>query len=59
VARLCRSQWIGNFTLIFSFPAIKEYLEWANNFWLYGGVICAIGFVVLWFVLPETKGKNS
>jgi len=51
------SLWIGNFTLTFSFPAIKENLGWANNFWLYG-VICAMGFVVLWFVLPETKGKT-
>jgi sugar porter (SP) family MFS transporter len=49
--------WIGNFSLTFSFPAIKEHLGWANNFWLYG-VICAIGFVVLYFKLPETKGKT-
>jgi MFS family permease len=49
--------WVGNFSLTFSFPAIKENLGWANNFWLYG-VICAIGFVVLYFTLPETKGKT-
>ena len=49
--------WIGNFSLTFSFPAIKENLGWANNFWLYG-VICAIGFVILYFKLPETKGKT-
>jgi sugar porter (SP) family MFS transporter len=49
--------WIGNFSLTFSFPIIKENLGWANNFWLYG-VICLIGFVILYFVLPETKNKS-
>jgi sugar porter (SP) family MFS transporter len=51
------AHWVGNFTLTYSFPAIKENLGWANNFWLYG-VICAIGFAVIWWVLPETKGKT-
>ncbi|MDF9794914.1 sugar porter (SP) family MFS transporter [Catalinimonas alkaloidigena] len=51
------AHWLGNFTLTFSFPTIKENLGWANNFWLYG-VICAIGFVVLYYILPETKGKS-
>lgn len=49
--------WIGNFSLTFSFPAIKENLGWANNFWLYGA-ICVVGFVTLYFILPETKGKT-
>jgi predicted MFS family arabinose efflux permease len=48
---------VGNFTLTFSFPVIKENLGWANNFWLYGA-ICVLGFVVLYFKLPETKGKT-
>ena len=51
------SLWVGNFSLTFSFPAIKENLGWANNFWLYGA-ICAAGFVVLYFFLPETKDKT-
>jgi SP family sugar porter-like MFS transporter len=51
------AHWIGNFTLTYSFPAIKENLGWANNFWLYG-VICAVGFIIIWLVLPETKGKS-
>lgn len=51
------AHWVGNFTLTYSFPTIKENLGWANNFWLYG-IICAIGFVVLYLVLPETKGKS-
>jgi sugar porter (SP) family MFS transporter len=51
------AHWVGNFSLTYSFPTIKENLGWANNFWLYG-VICAFGFMVLYVVLPETKGKT-
>jgi sugar porter (SP) family MFS transporter len=51
------AHWVGNFSLTFTFPAIKEDLGWANNFWLYG-IICAIGFITLYFILPETKGKT-
>jgi len=49
--------WIGNFSLTCSFPAIKESIGWANNFWLYGA-ICLVGFVLLYFILPETKNKS-
>lgn len=51
------AHWIGNFTLTYFFPAIRENLGWANNFWLYGA-ICAFGFLVIYYVLPETKGKS-
>ncbi len=51
------AHWIGNFSLTFTFPTIKENLGWANNFWLYG-IICAFGFIVLLLYLPETKGKT-
>jgi sugar porter (SP) family MFS transporter len=51
------AHWVGNFTLTYSFPTIKENLGWANNFWLYG-TICAFGFVVIYLVLPETKNKT-
>jgi sugar porter (SP) family MFS transporter len=51
------SLWIGNFTLTFTFPIIKENLGWANNFWLYG-LICLAGFVILFYKLPETKNKS-
>lgn len=49
--------WIGNFSLTFSFPAIKESLGWSLNFWLYAA-ICIAGTLVLYFKLPETKGKS-
>ncbi|TDQ19684.1 sugar porter (SP) family MFS transporter [Algoriphagus boseongensis] len=51
------AHWVGNFTLTYFFPVIKENLGWANNFWLYG-LICGFGFFVLWKLLPETKGKS-
>ncbi|CAN5450235.1 sugar porter family MFS transporter [soil metagenome] len=51
------SLWIGNFSLTFSFPAIIEGLGWSLNFWLYAAV-CIIGFIIIFFKLPETKGKS-
>lgn len=49
--------WIGNFSLTFTFPSIKESLGWSMNFWLYA-IICIAGFVVICYRLPETKGKS-
>lgn len=49
--------WVGNFSLTYTFPAIKESLGWSLNFWLYA-VICIAGSVVLYYKLPETKGKS-
>ncbi len=51
------SLWIGNFSLTFTFPAIKESLGWTLNFWLYA-VICLVGFINIVYKLPETKGKS-
>jgi sugar porter (SP) family MFS transporter len=48
--------WIGNFSLTFTFPSIKENLGWPLNFWLYA-VICIAGFIIILKKLPETKGK--
>jgi MFS family permease len=49
--------WIGNFSLTFTFPSIKENLGWSLNFWLYAA-ICVAGLIILYFKLPETKGKS-
>jgi sugar porter (SP) family MFS transporter len=49
--------WIGNFSLTYTFPSIKESIGWANNFWLYG-FVCLLGFILLYFILPETKNKS-
>jgi sugar porter (SP) family MFS transporter len=49
--------WFGNFSLTFLFPIINEKLGWALNFWLYA-LICIVGYIVMAFLLPETKGKS-
>ncbi|HEX8038805.1 MAG TPA: sugar porter family MFS transporter [Chryseosolibacter sp.] len=49
--------WIGNFSLTFTFPSIKEALGWSLNFWLYAA-ICMAGFLVIYLKLPETKGRS-
>jgi len=55
---LCVSAlWIGCFALTVSFKPINAALGAAGTFWLYGA-ICLVGFVVLWFAVPETKNKT-
>jgi len=51
------SLWLGCFTLSYSFPSLNAHLGSSYTFWLYG-LICAAGFVFIWRVLPETKGKS-
>jgi SP family sugar porter-like MFS transporter len=43
--------------LTFSFPFLNKSLGPHGTFWLYGA-ICLIGFVVIYWKLPETKGKT-
>ncbi|HRZ58794.1 MAG TPA: MFS transporter, partial [Candidatus Paceibacterota bacterium] len=49
--------WIACFLLTYTFPIFKTLLGVSYTFWIYAA-ICATGFVVLWFRLPETKGKS-
>jgi SP family arabinose:H+ symporter-like MFS transporter len=51
------SLWVGCTVLTLTFPYLKAGLGAHGAFWLYG-VICVIGFVVIFFKLPETKGKS-
>lgn len=51
------SLWLGSFTLSYSFPGLNEWLGSADTFRLYG-LICVAGFVFVWKVVPETKGKS-
>jgi sugar porter (SP) family MFS transporter len=39
------------------FPWLKQGLGPDGTFWLYA-VICALGFIFIWFKLPETKNKS-
>jgi SP family sugar porter-like MFS transporter len=51
------SLWVGCTALTFTFPFLKRVLGAHGVFWLYG-VICVVGFVVIWKKLPETKGQS-
>lgn len=55
---LCVSAlWIACFALTATFKPINVALGASGTFWLYG-LICLIGFVVLYFNVPETKNKS-
>ncbi|MCM2372604.1 sugar porter family MFS transporter [Aporhodopirellula aestuarii] len=55
---LCVSAlWIACFALTATFKPINVALGASGTFWLYG-FICLIGFVVLYFNVPETKNKS-
>ena len=51
------SLWAGCTALTFTFPTLKKALGAHGAFWLYGA-ICVVGFIVIMFKLPETKGKS-
>lgn len=49
--------WLACFILTYTFPILNARLGAAGTFWLYAG-ICAAGFLLVFFRLPETKGKS-
>ncbi|HEU5396904.1 MAG TPA: sugar porter family MFS transporter [Verrucomicrobiae bacterium] len=49
--------WGACFLLTDTFPMLNDALGAAGTFWLYAG-ICAVGFVFIFFKLPETKNKS-
>jgi MFS transporter, SP family, arabinose:H+ symporter len=49
------SLWVACYLLTLTFPILVEWLNAANTFWIYS-VICIIGFWVILYYLPETKG---
>ncbi len=49
--------WIACFLLTYTFPIMNAKLGSAGTFWLYGA-ICVLGFIFVFFKLPETKGKS-
>jgi sugar porter (SP) family MFS transporter len=49
--------WIASFVLTFTFPLINRLAGPAATFWIYAAV-CAIGFVFIFYRVPETKGKS-
>jgi sugar porter (SP) family MFS transporter len=51
------SLWIACFLLTYTFPMLNKQLGSSGTFWLYGA-ICVLGFIFIFFKLPETKGKS-
>lgn len=49
--------WTGCFTLTLSFPLLNAVLGSYGTFWIYAA-ICAVGFILFSFRLPETKGRS-
>jgi sugar porter (SP) family MFS transporter len=51
------SLWVGCFLLTYTFPLLNSALGSSGTFWIYSG-ICIAGFVFIYKLLPETKGKS-
>ncbi len=49
--------WIADFAVSLSFPVMADKLHESFAFWLYAAM-CAIDFVFIAVMLPETKGKS-
>jgi len=49
--------WIADFAVSLSFPVIADKLHESFAFWLYAAM-CAIDFIFIAAMLPETKGKS-
>jgi MFS family permease len=49
--------WTAYFILVFTFPLIEKHFGDAFAFWGYA-IICVMGFLFIYFKLPETKGKS-
>jgi MFS transporter, SP family, arabinose:H+ symporter len=49
--------WTACFILTYTFPILNSTFGSAGTFWLYAG-ICLLGFCLVKFRLPETKGKT-
>jgi MFS transporter, SP family, arabinose:H+ symporter len=47
--------WVACYILTLTFPILVDFFNASITFWIYG-VICVIGFVVIYKLLPETKG---
>lgn len=49
--------WVASAVLVQTFPYLNNTLGASGTFWLYG-FICLIGFLFVYFKLPETKNKS-
>ncbi|ASB51144.1 MFS transporter [Alkalitalea saponilacus] len=51
------SLWTASALLVLTFPFLNSAFGASGTFWIYG-VICVAGFIYIYRVLPETKGKT-
>lgn len=49
--------WVGYLILTYTFPIMREHIGIAKTFWIYSAFLF-IAFLVIFFALPETKGKS-
>ena len=49
--------WVAYLILTFTFPIMRETIGTAKTFWIYSAFLF-LAFWVIWFALPETKGKS-
>ena len=49
--------WVACYLLTLTFPIFVEWFNTANTFWIYAA-ICLAGFVIIFRLLPETKGVS-
>lgn len=49
--------WIASAVLVITFPYLHRLLKASGTFWIYSA-ICIAGFLLIFFRLPETKGKS-
>lgn len=49
--------WFSSFALTYTFPILNRTLGSGGTFLVYGS-ICLLGAVVVFFAVPETKGRS-
>jgi SP family xylose:H+ symportor-like MFS transporter len=49
--------WIASFALTYTFPFLNQHLGAAGTFCTYG-VICVVGYLLVFTCVPETKGRS-
>jgi hypothetical protein len=50
-----KAKWKSRLT--YTFPLLNHSLGTGTTIWIYG-LICALGFALVWNRLPETRGKT-
>ncbi|MES2394083.1 MAG: sugar porter family MFS transporter [Acidobacteriota bacterium] len=57
VAAAVSSLWISSFLLTYTFPLLDHTLGTGNTFFIYG-LFCVAGIFLVYFFVPETKGRS-